>query len=147
MSEYERMVSNQRKLMLYLLGILVIGYIITPYSKVFIGLLLGSAISFINMVLLQKQVKSLGEAITGTGSSFSLGTIARIVTVILTIVFALKLKDRIHIGSVVIGLMFSYIFMLIEMFIRAVKEVKKSEKDLNHQLQDTRTESNDIGKA
>lgn len=128
MSEYESMVSSQRKWMLYLLGILAIGLGLTPYSKVFLGLLLGSSISFFNMSLLQKKVKDFGEMITGKGTAVSLGTLTRLATSGLAILFALKFKDKVHIGSVVIGLMISYVVMVVDMFVRTLIVVKESEK-------------------
>lgn len=132
MLEYERMVSDQRKWMLYLLGLLALGYGLTPYPKVFLGLFLGSTISFLNMSLLQQKVKAFGEVITGKGTVFSLGSLTRLATVGLTIGFSLKFKDKIHIGSVVIGLMISYVVMMIDMFVRTAISVRNSEKGMNN---------------
>lgn len=133
MQEYERMVSSQRKWMLYLLVILAIGYGVTSFSQVFLGLLLGSSVSLFNMSLLQKKVRAFGETITGNGKVFSLGTFTRFATIGLTIFFALRFKEKVNIGSVIIGLMSSYIVMLINTFISTAKTIKKTERNDKNQ--------------
>ncbi len=46
MSQYRKMVIRQRKWMLYLLSVIVLGAGFSPYPMFFFGLLLGSVFSF-----------------------------------------------------------------------------------------------------
>lgn len=132
MSEYERVVSSQRRWLLFLLGMIIIGLFVTPYRKIFLGLLLGSSVSFLNMVFLQNRVKAFGEAVV-EGEGVSLGTLVRLANAGLTIAFSLQFKNKIHIWSVVIGLVLSYIVMTIDIFVRAVIDMRRFEKNFkNH---------------
>ena len=126
MFDYDSMATGQRKWMLYLLAVLVLGAGFTPFPRIFLGLLLGSVISFYNLWLLQRKVKALGIAVVEKGTAVSLGTLTRIITAVLAIVIALRFEETFHIYSVVIGLASSYVVMIIDSFIRAMREANKS---------------------
>ena len=61
MLDYQSMTNRQRKWMLYLLALLVLGAGFTPYQSIFLSLILGSAISFYNLWLTQKRSMILGK--------------------------------------------------------------------------------------
>lgn len=126
MDEYDKAVKDQRKWMLFLLAILVIGVGVTPYKQIFQGLLLGSAVSTFNLWFLQHKVKKFGKAITGGKSSVSLGTFTRMLTSILAVVIALQYEELFHLYAVIIGLASSYLIMLVDSFIRAIIEANKT---------------------
>src|SRR5690625_8034757 len=83
MFDYKVMSKDQRKWMLYLLVIIALGAIFTPYTRFFLGLLLGTAIRFYNLWLLQRKVYAFGKAVVETGAPLGLGTFTRIVTSVL----------------------------------------------------------------
>lgn len=126
MLEYNKTVTSQRKWMLYLLAMFVLGAGFTPYTEVFYGLILGSAVSFYNLWLLQRKVKAFEQAMKEERGASSLGTLSRIVMAIITILIAKKYEGVIQIHAVVIGLVSSYFIMAIDYFIRAVIETKNS---------------------
>lgn len=126
MLDYDRMIASQRKWMLYLIAIFIIGAGITPYPHVFLGLLLGSVISLFNLWFLQRKVNAFGQAVTGKGYVISLGTFTRLVTTALAILIALRFEQQFHIYSVVIGLATSYVIMMVDIFFRAIIDAIKS---------------------
>src|SRR5690625_6687890 len=78
MSDYARMVSSQLKWTLFLLVAIAIGAGITPYTRVFLGLLLGGLVSLFNLWLLQRKVNAFGKAVSEKGKAMSLGTFTRV---------------------------------------------------------------------
>jgi|SRR5690625_4897558 len=126
MDEYDKMVKDQRKWMLILLAILVIGVGIIPYKQIFLGLLLGTIVSTFNIWFLQSKVKKFGKAITGGKSVVSLGTFTRMLTSVLAVVIALQYEALFHLYAVIIGLASSYLIMLVDSFIRAIVEANKT---------------------
>lgn len=121
------MVQGQRKWMLCLLIMTALLALITPFTRFFVGLLLGSSISFYNLWLLQRKVYDFGKAVVGTGSSLGLGTLTRIVTSILGVVIALRFEEFINLYAVVIGLASSYVVLVVDSFIRALLETRRQE--------------------
>ncbi|MGJ9458198.1 ATP synthase subunit I [Oceanobacillus sp. CF4.6] len=122
MSEYDKMVTRQRKWMLYLLAIIVIGSGFSSHDRVFYGLLLGGAVSFYNLWLLQYKTKALGKAIAETGKvRGGLGTFSRLAATILAILIALRFNETFHIIAVVFGIISSYIVIGLDVSIRLIK--------------------------
>jgi ATP synthase protein I len=126
MDEYDKMVKDQRKWMLALLAILVIGLGITPYKQIFLGLLLGTAVSTFNLWFLQHKVKRFGKAISGKKSGVSLGTFTRMLTSVLAVAIALQFADYFNVYATVIGLASSYIVLMIDSFVRAMVEANRT---------------------
>ncbi|MCP3027579.1 ATP synthase subunit I [Halobacillus sp. A5] len=114
MEEYQQMTARQRKWMFYLLAILVLGWGVTPWQPVFLGLLLGSIISFYNLWLMQKKIKKFGEPSTKDKPQRGLGTITRMATAALAVVVTLQFEEHFHLISVVLGLMTAYFVILID---------------------------------
>lgn len=106
--------ARQRKWMLYLLAIFVLGAGFTPYLRIFLGLLLGSAISFYNLYLLQKKTIEFTEAVANNQKARGLGTISRFAAVALAVIIALRYEAYINMIAVIIGLMTSYLVIMID---------------------------------
>ncbi|QKY70479.1 ATP synthase subunit I [Lentibacillus sp. CBA3610] len=118
MSHYNQMVIRQRKWMLYLLALLVLGAGFSSYPTIFLGLLLGSSASFFNMWILQRKIRLLGEAVAEGKSVYGIGTFSRLAAVGLAIVIASRFEEYFHILAVVAGLGTSYCIMMLEFGIR-----------------------------
>jgi len=127
MFDYKVMSKDQRKWMLYLLVIIALGAIFTPYTRFFLGLLLGTAISFYNLWLLQRKVYAFGKAVVETGAPLGLGTFTRIVTSVLGVVVALRFEQFMNPYAVVIGLATSYVVLLVDSFVRAVWQARRED--------------------
>ncbi|MFB4169817.1 ATP synthase subunit I [Virgibacillus sp. JSM 102003] len=122
MSNYDTMITRQRKYMFYLLAILVLGAGFTPYPRIFLGLLLGSLISFYNLWLLQRKINNLADAVEEKRSVRGIGTLSRLTAVALAVVVALRYEDYFHTIAVLIGLMTSYLVILIDFVMSKSKE-------------------------
>ncbi|WP_181346771.1 ATP synthase subunit I [Thalassobacillus sp. CUG 92003] len=114
MDTFQHMITRQRKWMFYLLALLVLGWGLTPYKSVFLGLLLGSALSFYNLWLMQRKIRKLGEASGESKSVKGLGTFSRLASGALAVVIALQFEDHFHLIAVVLGLMTVYFVIMID---------------------------------
>ncbi|WP_112182198.1 MULTISPECIES: ATP synthase subunit I [Paraliobacillus] len=114
MHEYEQMISRQKKWMFYYLAILALGTALTSYHSIFNGLLLGSAVSFYNLWLLQRKMKKLGEAIVNNKKIFSLGTLVRFGSIAVSVLIALEFEQYFHFIAVIIGLMTMYVVIMVD---------------------------------
>ncbi|WP_164667578.1 ATP synthase subunit I [Virgibacillus doumboii] len=121
MSNYESMITRQRKWMFYLLAIIVLGAGFTPYPRIFLGLLLGSTVSFYNLWLLQKKMDSLGEAVVRKQKPRGVGYFARLAAVAFAIIIALQYEAYFHLFAVIIGLMTSYLVIIIDFLVFELK--------------------------
>lgn len=131
MSEYEKMTTRQLKWMLYLLSILVLGAGFTPYPRIFLGLILGSAASFYNLWLLQRKTKKIGEVAAEQGSMRGIGMFSRLAAAALAVVIALRFEETFHMIAVVIGLGTSYIIILLDFLIFNLLKDNKANNSRN----------------
>jgi ATP synthase protein I len=115
--------------MLYLLSLLVLGAGFTPYPRIFLGLLLGSAISFYNLWLLQRKTKKFAIAAAEQGSVLGIGTFSRLAAAGLAVLIALRFEEHFHIIAVVVGLGTSYIIIMLDYFIFNMREDLKSDRE------------------
>lgn len=114
MTDYKRMVNRQRKGMLYLLAIFVLGAGFTPYTRVFLGLILGGVVSFYNLYLLQRKTDEFSDVVLGGKRLRGVGMISRFAAVALAIVISIRFEAQFEIIAVVIGLMTSLVVIIID---------------------------------
>lgn len=118
MSNFDSMVTRQRKWMLYWLAILVLCAGFLPYTRIFLGLILGSSISLYNLWLLQYKSEKLGETIlAGRKSRSGLGTFSRMAAAVLAVVIAMRFEEYFHLYAVIIGIVSSYLIMMIDFIV------------------------------
>ncbi|GGA64309.1 ATP synthase subunit I [Ornithinibacillus halotolerans] len=122
MTNNENQYARQRKWMFYLLAILVLGAGFTPYHRIFLGLLLGSAVSFYNLYLLQKKTIEFTEAVVKSEKPKGLGMFSRFAAVALAVIIALRYEEHFHMIAVIIGLMTSYVVIMIDFFLNKNKD-------------------------
>ncbi|UJL45985.1 ATP synthase subunit I [Virgibacillus sp. NKC19-16] len=126
MENYDAMVTRQRKWMLYLLAILVLGVGFAPYPQIFQGLLLGAAASLYNLWLMQRKIKQVSEAVVDGKTKYGIGTLSRLTMAILVTVVALRFDEHFHIIAAVVGLVSSYIVLMADFFIQTFIRDKKA---------------------
>jgi ATP synthase protein I len=119
MSDINQMFSRQRRYLYLLLSVYVLGYGFTSYKPVFAGLLLGTGFSLMILLLLVKRSNSFDKAIAQGKKVQSLGSLSRMATAALAIMIALKYEDQFHTVSVVVGLMTTYVVIIIDYFFQA----------------------------
>lgn len=118
MSEYESMIKRQRKWMLYLLAIFVLGAILSSNPIFFNGLLLGGTISYYNLWNLQRKINRFGESAVAGRPVRGIGTLTRMISAGLAVIIALRFETHFHLIGVIIGLVISYMVIMIDFGIR-----------------------------
>ena len=117
MPEYRSMFIRVRKYIFYLLAIFVLGWGFTSYQEVFLGLILGTGLSLINLWLLVKRMDRFGKQFDKGKVIKSLGFFSRVAVAILGVFIALEYPEYFHLISVIIGLMATYVVIMIDYFI------------------------------
>jgi len=98
----------------YLLAIFVLGWGFTAYQDVFLGLILGTVVSFLNIFFLQYRVQRAGAAAMEGKKVRSIGTAQRFALAGLAVFIVFQFPDVFHLFSMIIGLMTGYIIIFID---------------------------------
>jgi ATP synthase protein I len=114
MNEFSSNVLRYTKYTLYLLAVFVVGWGFTDYQVLFQGLISGTLLSFFNLWHLYRQTKTLGQAAVDGTRAFSLGIVPRIAVAVLAGVAIIRFPETFHMLGVIIGLMSTYIIILID---------------------------------
>lgn len=117
MDDLQQLFNRHRKYILYLLAIFVLGWGFTPYQSIFMGLILGTAISFFNLWMMVRRMDKFGEAVLAGRKMRSLGTLSRMAAAILAVFIAMQYPENFNLISVIIGLMTSYLVIVIDALI------------------------------
>ncbi len=114
MTEYTQSFRRYMQFTLYLLAIFVMGWGITSYKALFLGLILGTILSIYNLFNMYRKVDRLGEATVKGTKARSLGLLTRQAVAGLAVLIALRYPEYFNLLGVVIGLMTTYIIILID---------------------------------
>lgn len=117
MDDLQQLFNRQRKYILYLLAIFVLGWGFTEHQSIFMGLILGTVISLFNLWTMVRRTHKLGEAVSEGKKVRSLGTLSRMAAAVCAVLIAVNYPKTFHLISVVIGLMTSYIVIMIDALI------------------------------
>lgn len=121
MDDLQQLYGRLRKYMYNILAIMFVGWGLTPFKEVFLGLILGTIISFINLRILSKRIVRFGEAFEAGGRARSLGLFLRMLTAVLGIAIVLQYPEQFHLISFAIGLMVSYAVIMADFFVQAIR--------------------------
>ncbi|HWO98606.1 MAG TPA: ATP synthase subunit I [Bacillus sp. (in: firmicutes)] len=121
MQDVQQLFPRLRSYMFFILALFVIGWGFTPYHSVFLGLVLGTSLSLYNLWVLAKKQKQLGQAIVEGKKIKSFGTFTRFAVAILAVMIAMEYPHIFHLTSVILGLMTSYIVIIIDLFIQLIR--------------------------
>ncbi|MFE8701851.1 ATP synthase subunit I [Cytobacillus sp. FJAT-54145] len=125
MPELKAIYIRQRKYIFLLLSLYVLGWGFTSYQTIFLGLILGTSLSLFNLWLLARKTDKFGEAVAKGEKVRSLGMLSRMATAVLAVMLALEYPDKLHLYSVIFGLMTSYIVIMIDFFLQAFNSRSK----------------------
>ncbi|PLR96625.1 ATP synthase subunit I [Bacillus sp. T33-2] len=120
MLEINDIFTRQRKYIFYLLSVYVLGWGFTSYKSVYLGLILGTSLSLFNLWLLARRTRGFGDAVLEGRRVRSLGSLSRMASAALAVMIALRYPDTFHFISVVLGLMTSYIVIMIDFLVRSI---------------------------
>lgn len=127
MQEFDQLVGRQRKWMLYILALFILLAAALPeYRPLFLGLLLGSVISYYGMRLLQNRLRKFGNTAIESGKPIGLGSFIRLIGGVLAVFLTFYLDGKVSYVGVVAGLGVSYVVLLVDASIYYVwKDLKK----------------------
>jgi ATP synthase protein I len=120
MPDFRVMFNRQRKWIFYLLSIYVLGWGFTPYQTIFLGLILGTCFSYLNLWILVRKTESFDKKVSAGKKPKSLGSLSRMAVAGIAALIALRYPEQFDIISLVIGLMTSYIVIMIDYFYHAL---------------------------
>ena len=121
MSELKVMYVRQRKYIFFLLSIYALGWGFTTYQTIFLGLIFGTSLSLFNFWLMVRKMNGFGDAVIAGKKIRSLGSLSRMATAAFAVMIALKYPDKVHLISVVLGLMTSYMVIMIDFFMQSFR--------------------------
>jgi ATP synthase protein I len=121
MSELKVMYVRQRKYLFFLLSIYALGWGFTSYQTIFLGLIFGTSLSLFNFWLMVRKMNGFGDAVIAGKKIRSLGSLSRMATAAFAVMIALKYPDKVHLISVVLGLMTSYMVIMIDFFMQSFR--------------------------
>lgn len=114
MPELQQSIKRQRKYLIYLLAIFVLGWGFTSAQDIYAGLLLGTALSLYNHWIIGKRIDRFSRAAAEGRKTPSLGTVLRMGSAALAAMIALQNPDQFNLISTVIGLMTAYAVIIID---------------------------------
>ncbi|WP_243291972.1 ATP synthase subunit I [Bacillus sp. FJAT-47783] len=116
MYSFENLLARSKKYILYLFSIYVLGWGLTSYQTIFLGLILGTSFSLYNLWLLIRKSKQFRDKMNEGRAARSLGTISRMAAAGLAVLISLRFPEYFHFISVIIGLMTMYVVIMIDYF-------------------------------
>ncbi|MCM3567210.1 ATP synthase subunit I [Neobacillus mesonae] len=120
MPDFRQMYNRQRKWIFYLLSIYVLGWGFTSYQTIFLGLILGTCFSYVNLWFLVKKTEDFEKKVSQGKKVRSLGSLSRMAVAGIAALIALRFPDYFNMISLVAGLMTSYIVIMIDYFYHAL---------------------------
>lgn len=124
MPEFIEMYNRARKWMLYLMSIYVLGWGFTTYKAIFLGLLLGTALSYVNLIMLVKHMRKFDKTVTNGKKVRGVGSISRLTIAALSAVIAIRWPQYFNIIFVIVGLMTNYIVIMIDYLFHSSIHIK-----------------------
>ncbi|MFC0475842.1 ATP synthase subunit I [Robertmurraya beringensis] len=125
MPETKGIYIRQRKWLFFLMAFYALGWGFTSYQTVFLGLAFGTSLSLFNMWLLNRRIDRFGETIQKGETVRSLGMFSRMATAVVAVMIAMEYPDLLHFYSVILGLMTSYIVIMIDILFQSFKFLRK----------------------
>ncbi|MEH7299156.1 MULTISPECIES: ATP synthase subunit I [Neobacillus] len=120
MPDFRIMYNRQRKWIFYLLSIYVLGWGFTSYQTIFLGLILGTCFGFLNLWLLVRKTEDFDKKVSQGKKVRSLGSLSRMAVGGIAALIALRYPEYFNVMGLVIGLMTSYIVIMIDYFYHAL---------------------------
>ncbi|OSX53901.1 ATP synthase subunit I [Anoxybacillus ayderensis] len=121
MNELQQHWRRHKSYILYLLAIYVFIWGAFPQKKVFLSLIIGTILGLFNTWTLVRRVERLGQAVVLGKRMASLGMLSRMSAAALGTMFALRYPEYLSIVWIVVGLMTSYVVIMIDFFFQKNK--------------------------
>ncbi|MDN4524796.1 ATP synthase subunit I [Fictibacillus fluitans] len=125
MTEYTTTYRRYIKLTLFMLSFFVLGYGVTSYQSIFLGLSFGTLFSLYNLWSMYSRIERLGQAVINQQKVRTMGSLSRLLVGGLAVLIAMRYPQFFNLLSVVIGLMSVYIIMLIDSLTKTIRTPKE----------------------
>lgn len=125
MNELQQHWRRHKSYILYLLAVYVLGWGFSSYEKIFLSLIIGTIVGLFNTWTLIRRVERLGRAVILGRRVVSLGMLSRMAAATLGAIFALRYPEHLSIVWIVVGLMTSYVVIMIDFFFQKNKEEER----------------------
>lgn len=112
----------QKKALFFLLALCAIGWGLTPYGPIFLGIAVGAIFGTYNFWILVRRMDKFDRNLSEGKGTASLGSALRFGSGIAVAAIAISLPQHINLGSAIIGLMTPYVFLFIGAFMLIFKE-------------------------
>jgi ATP synthase protein I len=122
MEKFQQMFFRQLKYILYLLSLYTLGWGFTKYKTFFLSLILGTVISVFMLWSLTSKVEKLGQAVSERKKVRTIGTFSRLALAALAAAIAVEYPQYFAIVPVVLGLMTSYIVIIIDFLLQKISK-------------------------
>ncbi|KAB7671831.1 ATP synthase subunit I [Bacillus sp. B1-b2] len=115
MQQFLEVLARTRKYLYFFMAFCMFGWALGPdsYQPTFLGLFIGTGASLFNILLLVKKMHAFDKAMEESAKIYGLGTISRMATAVVVCLIAIEYPQKIHLISVVIGLMTAYIVIMV----------------------------------
>lgn len=123
---YKIKVARITRYTFILLFIFLIG-VFTPYYQIFAGLVIGGAVSLVNMLYTARKIDKLGEIAVKIGenekpSYASTGMLTRIALSVLGVLVALQFPEYFNVYSTIIGLFVAQLVTVVDSILEKEKK-------------------------
>ncbi|WP_099222568.1 ATP synthase subunit I [Listeria costaricensis] len=119
------MYHRHQKYLVIFIGLCLLGWFFTPYVHIFLGLKLGLVVGWFNYWLLMRRTQAMTKALAENRTFYGMGTTARMGSVLLATIIAVKLPDYFHLYSVMIGLGIAYAVIFLDFIVYSAYRRKK----------------------
>ncbi|MEB3750811.1 ATP synthase subunit I [Geobacillus sp. FSL W8-0032] len=131
MDHFRAMRLRHVKYILYLLAIYTLGFGWTPYKTAFLSLILGTSIGLLIIWNLSWKIEKFGQAVTARKKVRTLGTLTRFSLAALAAVIAWAYPRYFAPVPTIVGLMTSYLVIVIDFLFHKWKHDKPHESEVN----------------
>lgn len=114
MSEMRVKVHRLSKVICCLLAVFVLGWGFTDYKALFLGLVLGTCVSFVNALYTAVKVRQFGQRLLAGLKPKGLGMLTRFSMVALAVLVAIRFPELINIPSLAVGLVLAPVVLFID---------------------------------
>ncbi|YAR62885.1 ATP synthase subunit I [Bacillus cytotoxicus] len=111
--------------MYYLLGIMLLGWAMTPFSAHFLGVGIGLLVSMYCVWILGRRIEKLGDSIVKKTKAPSLGMFNRFAATILGAIIMYEIEHHMVMWAFAVGIMGGYILIVINLGYYSMKDEQK----------------------
>ena len=122
MLDLHQIYATQKRGLFFLLAGCALGWgFLTSYQTIFAGIALGALFGTYNFWILVRRMEKFDKSISEGRRAASMGMSFRFGSGVAAVAVAMLLPEHFHLISTVIGLMFPYVFVLVERIIYLVR--------------------------